>query len=250
MDKSISNASAFGIDGYTDTSFSAHIYYLSMQYDMTTCAADDHLNLIATAATSDGGIEKAAVVAIANPRGTSVNNQSATQGLPSSFIHLWDAEMMTLLGTLLFPSTALTRSLTSAGSAFKFLHSHSAAPTKQPLGDPSGGNGTIQVGQAHDRVEGSSTADESVNIAPSVAPEGAAGYSGVVPIVVQEEKAQASTAVSTETSLNGSTLLTALTFLSPYPLLAGASAGGAVALWHVPDCVCVQVRKSPVATLV
>lgn len=27
------------------------------QFDMTACAADDHLSVIATAATSDGGIE-------------------------------------------------------------------------------------------------------------------------------------------------------------------------------------------------
>lgn len=35
---------------------SVHVLSFS-QFDMTACAADDHLSIIATAATSDGGVE-------------------------------------------------------------------------------------------------------------------------------------------------------------------------------------------------
>ncbi|CAN0378140.1 unnamed protein product, partial [Discosporangium mesarthrocarpum] len=40
----------------------------------------------------------------------------------------------------------------------------------------------------------------------------------------------------------GKALVTSLEFLAPRPVLVGATTGGAVVLWSVPECVCVQAR--------
>lgn len=86
---------------------------------MTACAADDLLNLIATTATSDGGTEK-----IAPPTPSAAlnigngNGKGSRAGRPSSSVHLWDAEMMTLMGTLLLPCLHLTRDLANVETAF------------------------------------------------------------------------------------------------------------------------------------
>lgn len=88
---------------------------------MAACAADDHLNLIATAATSDGGIETIAQTTArisSNPQEPAGGGSSSRTGRPSSCVHVWDAEMMTLIGTLLFPCLHLTRDLANAATAF------------------------------------------------------------------------------------------------------------------------------------
>lgn len=101
---------------------------------MTACAADDHLNLIATAATSDGGIERivhTTAMISSNSQALGGRGISSGTGRPSSCVHVWDAEMMTLIGTLLFPCLHLTRDLANAATAFGMSYSRKSTVVSQ-----------------------------------------------------------------------------------------------------------------------
>ncbi|CAM9375604.1 unnamed protein product, partial [Ectocarpus fasciculatus] len=210
-------------------------------FDMTACAADDHLSIIATAATSDGGVE-ATMPTESSGAPNKDHNASARVGRASSSLHLWDAERMSLLGTLLVPCLALTRDLTNAAAAFS-VHPRSAAVAQPPV-DPSA-------------TDPSSTPVESlhgnINVMGGENPTATAGNETITTTTSQPpvrhsaaatDKKHAAT-TKTGTGLNRPALVTALMFLSPYPLLMGASTGGAVMVWRALDCVCVQVGSMP-----
>ncbi|CAM9103616.1 unnamed protein product [Ectocarpus sp. 13 AM-2016] len=198
-------------------------------FDMTACAADDHLSIVATAATSDGGVESG---------GAPNKDQTASTriGRASSSLHLWDAERMSLLGTLLVPCLALTRDLTNAAAAFS-VHPRCAAVAQTPVDrsatDPSStpveslhGNNKDMGGENPTATVGNATTTTTSQ--PPVRHTAAA-----------TNKQHVAT-TKTGTGLNRPALVTALMFLSPYPLLMGASTGGAVVVWRTLDCVCVQ----------
>lgn len=165
------------------------------QHDMAACAVDDQLNAIATVAVSDSNMSPL---------------MPSKMGRLISSVHLWDAEMMTLFGTLLFPCPALTRDLRSIETV--------TSPPRNTL-DSEGAKNTPQFA---DQPHSSTDADLPANVK--------AAYTAS-----NESKARVNTA-------QRPVLVTALAFLSPYPLLAGASTGGAVAFWGVPDCLCIKVR--------
>lgn len=271
------------------------------QYDITAYAADDHLNLITTATTSDGGVDtinSATEVATAaaaaashryeNTEITAAQQQEEEERAqlhPSSSVHLWDAERMSLVGTLLFPNPALTRDLAnrcSASEASNPCHSHPEGSSNLPPSPSDPGVETKQTPTTKNSDQGdgtrttpgvpptkTTTADQgrgtgtpsvnyvtdssSVKLASSgLNHENTEGtlcavVSGV-PLSAKEEEEEEKVSVpaaigdsGTSGLLSRATLVTALVFLSPYPLLAGASTGGTVALWRVPNGVCVQV---------
>lgn len=193
---------------------------------MTACAADDHLNLIATAATSDGGIEKIDLASSdsTDTRGaTSVpHNSSSRAGKPSSCVHVWDAEMMTLVGTLPIPCLALTRELAKTDTIFarsRALKSPEAQTSGKRIQGTVGGSSTSEVRSTRSRLRGA---------LPCVTSTRGKALGGACDAVPGKSEAKFA-------------LITALQFLSPLPLLVGSSTDGGVLLWRVTDCVCVQV---------
>ncbi|CAM9150457.1 unnamed protein product, partial [Hapterophycus canaliculatus] len=224
-------------------------------FDMTACAADDHLSMIATAATSDGGIEATNPTKSGGGAGKD-KTASARVGRPSSSLHLWDAERMALLGTLLLPCLALTRDLANAAAAFGIHSPHIPAaaravsptdPDPPPCvgtldqangGEPKNGNGGDNASQ--DDFTASSNTGSRTPAAESLL---SFRDESVVQSSLGNVAAPARTpgaAVRAGTGLSRPALVTALMFLSPYPLVVGASTGGAVVLWRASDCVCVQ----------
>lgn len=178
---------------------------------------------------------------------------------------------MSLVGTLLFPDPALTRDLAKRCSASDESHGYHLPP---PSSDPEieikqtptttkidqGGAGTpprtsatktTKADQGADAGKTLTSTDSSVELAPAApTPDDSADapcpvVSGVT-LSGAEETVPVPVAIDdsgTADLLTRATLVTALEFLSPYPLLAGASTGGTVALWRVPDGVCVQVGR-------
>lgn len=155
---------------------------------------DDQLNAIATVTVSNSNM--------------SPLMPSTMRRLVSS-VHLWDAEMMTLFGTLLFPCPTLTRDLGDIETAI--------SPPRNTLDS----KGAKNAPQFADEPHSITDADLAANVK--------AMYTAS-----NESKART-------TTTQRPVMVTALAFLSPYPLLAGASMGGAVALWRVLDCLCIKV---------
>ncbi|CAM9705457.1 unnamed protein product, partial [Ectocarpus sp. 4 AP-2014] len=205
-------------------------------FDMTACAADDHLSIIATAATSDGGVE---ATMPAESGGAPNKDQTASTrvGRASSSLHLWDAERMSLLGTFLVPCLALTRDLTNAAAAFN-VHPRCAAAAQTPV-DPSAADPSptpVESLHGNNKDMGGENPTATVGNETTTA----TSQPPVRHTAAATDKQHAATS-KTGTGLNRPALVTALMFLSPYPLLMGASTGGAVVVWRTLDCVCVQV---------
>ncbi|CAM9971015.1 unnamed protein product [Ectocarpus sp. 6 AP-2014] len=204
-------------------------------FDMTACAADDHLSIIATAVTSDGGVE----ATMPSESGGAPNKDqmaSTRVGRASSSLHLWDAERISLLGTLLVPCLALTRDLTNAAAAFS-VHPRCAAVAQPPV-DPSA---TDPSSTPVESLHGNNKDMDGENPTATVGNETTTSTSQppVRHAAAATGKQHAAT-TKTGTGLNRPALVTALMFLSPYPLLMGSSTGGAVVVWRTLDCVCVQ----------
>lgn len=283
----------------------------SPQFDMTACAADDHLSIIATAATSDGGVEttkptrrydslcsyshdntllrcwslpKPTFCETNTPHGDAVswpvltrqntppgflcrlisrrqtldsgvgapttgNTSSTRAGRPSSSLHLWDAETMSLLGTLLLPCLALTRDLANAAAAFSVHTSHAGTVLPrvdpvEPLRPPLAENHDRHCSAASNEVHSGASVDVGNGTRPqaesSSQPLPAAASKSGAPAVQQQR--QPAAGVKAGTGLSRPVLVTALECLSPYPLVMAASTGGAVVVWRTSDCVCAQVR--------
>ncbi|CAM9206262.1 unnamed protein product [Scytosiphon promiscuus] len=228
------------------------------RFDMTTCAADDHLSMIATAATSDGGIE-AATPAKSGGNADHNSTTSTRVGRPSSSLHLWDAERLTLLGTLLLPCLALTRDLANAAAAFGIQtacvpgatravdRTESDPPPCVNIKDLTKGSAR-EKGHDHDKAcqdEPTAASDtESGRPAAESTPSRVCDIEPPPSGNVVAQMRIPGAAVRAGTGLNRPALVNSLMFLSPYPLLVGASTGGAVVLWRASDCVCVQVRKN------
>lgn len=162
---------------------------------------------------------------------------STRVGRASSSLHLWDAERMSLLGTLLVPCLALTRDLTNAAAAFS-VHPRCTAVAQPPVDlsatDPSSTPVESLHGNNKDMGGDNPTATVG-NETTTTTSQPPARHAAVA-----TDKQHAAT-IKTGTGLNRPALVTALMFLSPYPLLMGASTGGAVVVWRTLDCVCVQV---------
>lgn len=196
---------------------------------------------------------------------------SARVGRPSSSLHLWDAENMALLGTLLFPCLALTKDLANAAAAFS-VHSPNGVtarapvnPSEQPPPQPhgetrdqnhgGGGGGNVAASAAviPGVAKGTAvTTSSSTPLPPSEKgttqppPSSSSSSSSprkTAPPVPQQQQQHPAAMVRAGTGLSRPALVTALIFLSPYPLLVGTSTGGAVVVWRTSDCVCVQVRR-------
>lgn len=196
---------------------------------MAACAVDDRLNLIATVAVSDSNIDN-------DSTNCSIRMSPlmpSKMGRLISSVYLWDAEMMTLLGTLLFPCPALTRDLGSLETA---------------ISPPRSCHNTNMLYSKGQVIKGAKDAPQFVDHPHSSTDADFASNVEAVSTASIESKAQITTAQSLPpvrpgTGTQRPVLVTALAFCSPYPLLAGASTGGAVALWRVSDCVCIKVRK-------
>eukprot|EP00904_Undaria_pinnatifida_P002793 jgi/Undpi1/12514/HiC_scaffold_6.g02183.m1 len=217
----------------------------SERYDITGYAADDHLNLISTATTSDSG---------AAETGAPPEPQN-DQGQPSSSVHLWDAERMTLVGTLLFPNPALTRDLATSTKEASLACNHRLQEAPDTAGIPTSDATTEnqQIISAPTDKRGKPSPETVVDSSGDAEPPTPtpAGTNTQSPVAVDAtstsaKKTSDSTASDPGTDIINSraALVTALAFLSPYPLLAGASTRGMVALWRVPDGVCVEVGRA------
>lgn len=170
---------------------------------------------------------------------TTGRTASTRVGRPSSTLHLWDAETMSLLGTLLLPCLALTRDLANAAATFS-VHAPRAGTGVPPV-DPTGPScpppeetdrhcgGSVDVGN------GSTPKADSPSPPPNVPNDGAPR---------QQHHQPAAGAVKAGTGLGRPVLVTALEFLSPYPLVMATLTGGAVVVWRTSDCVCAQVRSN------
>lgn len=180
---------------------------------------------------------------------------------------------MALLGTLLFPCLALTKDLANAAAAFS-VHSPNVVAARAPVYPSSG-----QPPQLHAETRDQNHGGRGGNVAPSSAVTGAVAKetaattttSSTPPppsaspekgtttqprpsspsssrktapsVQQQQQQQQPSAMVKAGTGLSRPALVTALIFLSPYPLLVGTSTGGALVVWRTSDCVCVQVRS-------
>eukprot|EP00903_Cladosiphon_okamuranus_P012920 g12063.t1 len=226
-------------------------------FDMTACAADDHLSIIATSATSDGGIETTKPVGSGDGRPTTGGTASTRVGRPSSSLHLWDAETMSLLGTLLLPCLALTRDLANAAAAFSVHASRgdNCLPPVDPIkprGPPHleahGVHDSAIRKEAHSGASGNAERGTPLK-ADSSPPTKQAPKDAAQPVQQQQQQQQqpqpAAGAVKAGTGLSRPILVTALEFLSPYPLVMATSTGGAVIVWRTSDCVCVQAILLP-----
>lgn len=201
---------------------------------MVACAADDHLNLIATAATSDGGMEEIGPTRASfnGERSSGISrNLSSRVAAVSSCVHLWDAEMMTLVGTLPLPSLALTRDLANAATAFASTRSHKSEKTEKET------TTTGITGDMREHVRDQASPPEVG--APRTKTPPASQHAGPE----SGEDDWASWRAVRAKASGRPVLITALQFLSPFPLLAGCTTGGAVLLWRTTDCVCVQVGR-------
>lgn len=161
---------------------------------------------------------------------------------------------MALLGTLLFPCLALTKDLANAAAAFSFTpqvnpSEQSRPPHAETRDQKHGGSSSINAA-ANSDVTGE-VAIATTATTPMAAPSSSSSTSPdqetttppsrqTAPPVQQQPAAR----VKAGTGLGRPTLVTALMFLSPYPLLVGTSTRGAAVLWRTSDCVCVQVRKN------
>lgn len=180
-------------------------------------------------------------------------------GRPSSSLHLWDAENMALLGTLLFPCLALTKDLANAAAAFS-VHAPNGVATPIPVNpskqSPSHAGTRDQNHECGNDAANSAVTGEvtkgTMSTASVAAPSSSTSTSseeGTTPPPPLRKPAtpvqqQPVAMVKAGTGLRRPALVTALMFLSPYPLLMGTSTGGAAVLWRTSDCVCVQVRRS------
>lgn len=166
---------------------------------------------------------------------------------------------MTLLGTLLLPCLALTRDLANAAAAFGIhapgvpVPAHAAdrtAPDPSPSmktrdrvsgsetrGDDDDANALQKDCRAASDMERGKPAAESLSPGDGVVAQPSSGN-------VAAPKPMLRAAVRAGNGHSRPALVTVLMFLSPYPILVGASTGGAVVLWRASDCVCVQVRTS------
>lgn len=205
---------------------------------MTACAADDHLDLFITVSVSDEGIEEAKIIEI-HPDSCHEVKKCDTrrrEGVQSCSIHLWDAEMMSLVGTLLFPDISLTKNLASIAAGL----GASWAPVDNPA----------QPGRQRDETDSAFHATDEIAAAKTASAVDAAqpSASGVLQAPTHAPRVTPATLrtepVSVKTGCDPSRpmLVTALAFLSPYPLVVGASTKGALAVWRVSDCVCVKVK--------
>lgn len=156
---------------------------------------------------------------------------------------------MGLVGTLLLPCLALTRDLANAAAAFS-THSprsgtslHPADPVEAscppPLKETNDGHcgaasNEIRSGASACAGNGTTAADSSSP--PQQVPE------SVAPAAQQQQPTAG--AVKAGTGLSRPILVTAMEFMSPYPLVMATSTGGAVVVWRTADCVCVQVSSN------
>lgn len=176
---------------------------------------------------------------------TSKDSATSTRvGRPSSSLHLWDAERMALLGTLLLPCLALTRDLANAAAAFS-VHAPHAVAAPPPVNPNEQSPPTLGLTRDQNRSSGNVAATSAITVDVgngTIPPEVATtpSTSRKLAPAVQQPAAM----VKAGTGLSRPALVTALAFLSPHPLLVGTSTGGAVALWRTSDCVCVQVRRN------
>lgn len=156
---------------------------------------------------------------------------------------------MNLLGTLLLPCLALTRDLANAAAAFSVHAPRSGAglspvdpikPPSSPLPEANEGH----CGAA--RYEANSGASTDVGNETTPTAESSSQPQkipkNVAPAVQQQQQPTAG-AVKAGTGLSRPVLVTALEFLSPYPLVMATSTGGAVVVWRTSDSVCVQVSR-------
>ncbi|CAB1110919.1 unnamed protein product [Ectocarpus sp. CCAP 1310/34] len=166
---------------------------------------------------------------------------STRVGRASSSLHLWDAERMSLLGTLLVPCLALTRDLTNAAAAFS-VHRRCAAVAQPPVDPSATDSSSTPVESSHGNNKDMGGDNPTATVGKKTTTT--TSQPPVRHTAAATEKQHA--ASKTGTGLNRPALVTALMFLSPYPLLMGASTEGAVVVWRTLDCVCVQgkVRHS------
>ncbi len=156
---------------------------------------------------------------------------------------------MSLVGTLLLPCLALTRDLANAAAAFK-VHSpgvvasrsaavQSEAASSQPpveiQGEKHSAGGTGRTSSPIENVGNVGTTAVGASPSPDVQQRQQQ--------LPQQQQRQPSATVKAGTGLSRPALVTAVGFLSPYPLLMGTSTGGAVVLWRTSDCICVQARR-------
>lgn len=149
---------------------------------------------------------------------------------------------MTLLGTLLLPCLALTKDLANAAAAFS-VHAAgvgTALPPVDPVEPSRFPPAEIQdVHGSATSNEAQSSGNETTAIAESVLSPAPPASENLSTAVQQQPAAT----VKAGTGLGRPVLVTALEFLSPYPLVMATSTGGAVPVWRTSDCVCVQVNE-------
>lgn len=162
---------------------------------------------------------------------------------------------MTLVGTLLFPNPALTRDLATSTKEASLACNHrlQEVPDTAGIPTPNATTENQQIISAPTDERGKPSPETIVDSSGDAEPPTPtpAGTNTQSPVAVDAtspsaKKTSDSTASDPGTDITNSraALVTALAFLSPYPLLAGASTRGMVALWRVPDGVCVEVGRA------
>ena len=158
---------------------------------------------------------------------------------------------MSLLGTLLLPCLALTRDLANAAAAFSIHSPHGGTslhpadpvePSCPPLKETGDGHGRAASNDAHSDASACAGNGPAPVVDCSPPPEQVP--ENIAPAVQQQQQPTAG-AVKAGTGLSRPSLVTALEFMSPYPLVMATSTGGAVVVWRTSDCVCVQVSRNP-----
>eukprot|EP00752_Nemacystus_decipiens_P009657 g8628.t1 len=211
--------------------YAGDLLFAKPTFDMTACAADDHLSIIATAATSDGGIETPKPTRSNDGTPATGSTASTRVGRASSSLHLWDAETMGLLGTLLLPCLALTRDLANAAAAFSIQSPrggtsppsvNSAESPCPPLEEANDGHCRATSIGNHSHVStsaGSGTTPGADSSSPTQKVPG-----NVTPAVQQQQQPPfAAGAVKAGTGRSRPDLVTALEIVSPYPLVMATS---------------------------
>lgn len=144
---------------------------------------------------------------------------------------------MSLLGTLLVPCLALTRDLANAAAAFS-VHPRCDTVAQAPVDPYVAGPSSTPVESLHGNKKDMDGENPTVTVGNETT---TTTSQPPVPHSAAAADKQLAATSKTGTGLNRPALVTALMFLSPYPLLMGASTGGAVVVWRALDCVCVQV---------
>ncbi|KAG5175042.1 hypothetical protein JKP88DRAFT_283951 [Tribonema minus] len=205
--------------------------------EIMAAASDAHLNLMATAMHAEDQSSNARLNLMAtamHAEDQSSAASSATYSMAAAAaaavqVHVWDYEMCTLIGACALPPCCCHSSLdvTGHGARRRYIRNlkrGSPAIARHRVGSV---GSTIAISIRINIILFSSSSNAQHSSTPHVS----------------------TAAAVLNTAVAAPPLVTALAFVPPRPLLAGATAAGFTALWLMPACTCVAVLAPPHSAL-